>query len=293
MKTAVCVAAYNRPQYFKRCIASLASNPEAQTLPFFFYLDGGPNSQQDAIIDLINKADINEVHVIKRKKWVGLGQNLIDVRRQTYDTHGFDRMLFFEEDMVVTPQYISLLNNLADWGFKYGDVATVQASPMCYLSYEDKLLKANEVRAGMEIFSGYAMQKSCWDKISSVLYDYENRFLRNRPYNKRDNGRIRVWMGNLLASHTYNTNTDRSIYSKRPKSWFNPKVQRWTSSQDGITALAMWCASYSCRLTTKVNRATHIGIKGENSHPAYFEKYWAKMKCQDIPGDKDLKDFIL
>ena len=45
--TAVAIIAYNRPEYFKQLLESLAKNPESQELPFFFFLDGGDRTAQE------------------------------------------------------------------------------------------------------------------------------------------------------------------------------------------------------------------------------------------------------
>jgi hypothetical protein len=292
VKTAICVAGYNRPEYLAKCLASLEKNPESQTLPFYFYLDGGHGSCVKANQELIEKSNIKTKHVIARGSWYGLGRNLIDVRRQTFDVLGFDRMIFFEEDMVVTPQYISLVQNLADWAFKHGDVATVQASPRCYLDKEAKIAASQHVKSGMEIFSGYAMERSCWEVINTALFAYEKLFLMDRPYRARNHASIRRWMGENLFGRDKRVSRQPALCKGERPRWFNPAaLNNWTTSQDGITAMAMWCAGYNYRFTTKVNRAVHIGVRGENSRPGYHAKHWAPMKLEEMPGDETRTEF--
>lgn len=291
MKTAVCVAAYKRPEYFTQCLASLEKNPESQTLPFFFYLDGGHGSMVRSNMDLIEKTNIKEKHIIARGEWYGLGRNLIDVRRQTFETHGFDQMIFFEEDMIITPQYIRLLLNLRDWGLKR-NIATVQASPVCVLSKEDKEKRLTEVRNGTEIFSGYLMDRDCWLRIRDVLYEYESSFLMDRPYRNRPHVAILKWMAKKLGERTEpEPDADFLPVGKLPCP-FRPG-RPWPTSQDGVTAMAMWRAGYDGRLTTVINRAHHIGEWGEHVRPHnYKQNKFDQMVLDEFESDAELKSFV-
>ena len=56
--TGIMVVAFNRPHYFRQVIESLEMNPESQTLPFYFFLEGGKGATQQENLEIINSSNI-------------------------------------------------------------------------------------------------------------------------------------------------------------------------------------------------------------------------------------------
>ncbi len=106
VSTGILVNTYNRPQYLQQLIASLEKNPESQTLPFFFVLDGGPNATQKENFELITKSKIKNKEIVARKTNYGCGRSIIDARRFMFEWCDFEKIILFEDDFVASPEYI-------------------------------------------------------------------------------------------------------------------------------------------------------------------------------------------
>ena len=91
MRTAILVIGFKRLSYFQQTLESLERNPESQTLDFYFYLDGGRESRQDELIEMINTSSIKNKHIVCRESNYGIGRHLIGARREIFDGLGYDR----------------------------------------------------------------------------------------------------------------------------------------------------------------------------------------------------------
>ena len=127
MRTAILVIGFKRLSYFQQTLESLERNPESQTLDFYFYLDGGRESRQDELIEMANKSSIKNKHIVCRDSNYGIGRHLIGARRELFDGLGYDRIILFEDDMILSPTYISTVLKMSDWAHQYDNVGTVMA----------------------------------------------------------------------------------------------------------------------------------------------------------------------
>jgi hypothetical protein len=293
MRTAVAVAGYNRPAHFLRLLQSLAQNPESQTLPFYFFLDGGHSSKIVAHQDIIGRSSIKEKYLIARDKNWGLGRNLIDVRRHLFETDGFDRIVLFEDDHEVTPQYLSLVLNLADWGLK-DNVGTVQASTRVVMSLEEKSTRLARVKRSIEYFTGYVMTRSTWGRIAPILYEYEDRFLPwDVPYRKRVHHQIGQFIRETFAKPRLSLPKDATRFDFGPVENPFKHRKRWATGQDGITEMALWHTGHDGRLTTLVNRSIFTGETGEHFHPEAFRKAQFHLMTLDaFTADASRTEFV-
>lgn len=287
--TAVLVAGYNRPEYLSRVVKSLEENPESQLLPFYFFLDGGSQSKQKENMRIIQQSKIRHKEIVDRNSNYGCGRNLIDARRMLFDWCEYEKIIFFEDDVIVSPEYICLVLNLDEYAHKkYDNVGFVTAYNMAPLSLPEKLKCLNQVTVGV-ICIGYCMRKRVWDDIKSILYTYENSFLKNINYNQRNSPEIRKWL-----KETYDKS--KSLFFKKPLKSEEDLIkhfihERSPSSQDGITIFALLLRGYA-PLVTKVNRAVNIGKHGIHFTPQLWEKLgFNKIKLDRFKNDSYLKEF--
>ena len=141
---AVLVIAYNRPAYFMRCIESLEKNKEAMEMPFIFALDGGSRATQKEHLDIIKKAKLKHKIILLRERNYGCPKNHIDAYRFAFDWCAFKKIIVVQEDVVVSPTYISFLLNFHSWATKnYLNIGAVQAWSYCFLSKEEKIKQKN------------------------------------------------------------------------------------------------------------------------------------------------------
>jgi len=264
--TGIVIIAYNRPHYFKQVVDSLVENAEAQTLPFFFVLDGGIHATQQENIEIINNADIKTKYIIARDHNYGCGHNILDARRFMFEWCGFEKVFVFEDDMIVSPQYISLVLNVYRWAQEsYDNVGAVQAIRVDSHA-NNKTQKLNGVCDSFDQWWAYCMDKRAYYAIKEMMDEYEDRFLLNWPQDILNRPAIAGWMCE------YNSKPIMSS-SKAFPAWLNysqlfnkrinymRKCRRHRDGQDVETHFAFYKAGL-VKITTVVPRACYIGKFG-------------------------------
>ena len=286
---AVLVVAFNRPRYLKETIASIEKNKESKDLPFFFFLDGGPKAKQEELIRVINDSSIDKKHIILREKNYGIPKNHIDAKRFMFDFCGFEKVVIFEEDIVVSSNYFETLFKLDDWAEKnYKNIGTVQIwADGCLLSFEEKKKNLKKIRETSPSWSfvTYLMHQKVWKNIASILYEYEREFIDPFLQNpSEDMARSKPTLGPLAKEITHWAAL-KLIEYKRRKNFLRPRSDKKIlqtkisyfeeissiGNQDTTTAFALWLKGYT-RLQTVVNRAIHIGQDGflTKGYPIYL-----------------------
>lgn len=287
----VLVVAYNRPHYFKEVLDSLAQNPESQTLPFFFVLDGGPDATQKENIELIQQSPIKYKEVIARPYNYDCGKNIIDARRFMFDWCGFQKVIVFEDDMVVSPQYITLLLNLYAWAKReYDNVGAVQCINHCYMDRETKELYLDLVEDRYDQWWAYCMDKEAHEAIKDLLYEYEEKFLINWPKDILNGPAISEWTKYHLYTYPnkqhermypavkdYNACFERRIETLK----IRPTMRR---GQDIETHFALFKAG-CVKITTVINRSRYIGKSGFSHTPEWWDQYHYDQVQLDCFGD--------
>ena len=272
MRTALLLIGFNRVDYFDETLTSLEANPEAHHCDLHVYLDGGPKANQEALRKRIESSSFENITVVARDENWGIGRHLIDARRSLFDQQNYDRVLLFEDDMVLAPSYVATLLNMMDWSMEYNDIGTVMAYNINHDGVETQASQTNDVIATNRHFWGYGMAKSVWDDIKSIVYEFEQRYLNDVAYADRSHRSIR-WR--FIRSIAKKGRIVRPGTSLVPESVltapFSTFPYKRPTSQDAITALALWRHGYA-RLTTRVSRAKYVGQEGFSFSPEMFEK---------------------
>jgi hypothetical protein len=292
MRTAVATFGYGRLEYFSRMLSSLGQCPEVLdgSVDVIHYLDGGEQSQQQELKELIESSEVPFTSIVLRPRNFGVGPQLIGARRDVLDEQGYDRMIMVEDDIELNPTYLTTLLGLSDWAEQFSDAGTVQVWNVEAGTAEALLPHMSEVELTNRHFVTYCLTKRVWDIIKPTLYEYERKFLLKRPYNKRPHYRIRRYMRQVLRQTT--KRHDGTKIDPPPEAISNPFPSiPWRSaptSQDAITSLALYKAGLH-RLTTRVSHAFYYGEVGVHSTPEVYETMgfndqghwqWAR---EDIP----------
>jgi len=284
----VLVVAYNRPHYFKEVLDSIAQNPESQTLPFFFVLDGGSDATQKENIELIEKSKIKYKEIIARPHNYDCGRNIIDARRFMFDWCGFEKVIVFEDDMVISPQYISLLLNVHAWAKKeYDNVGAVQCINRCYMDRETKKAYLDLVEEGSyDQWWAYCMDKDAHEATKDLLYEYEEKFLINWPQDILNGPALSEWIKYHLYSYPSKHHERMYPAVKDYVAFFEKRIESLKArltmrrGQDIETQFAFFKAGY-VKITTVVNRSRYIGKSGFWFTP----EWWNQNNYDDIVLD--------
>ena len=152
--TAVAIAGYNRPDYFRPSIQSLLANRDIERCDLWCFFDGGSRSRQDEYRRILQEAleagySPHAIFLADRSDNLGCERNLIDLRRQLFDEYCYERVFVFEDDLVVSPDYLRLSEALLDWALaQFSDIGVVQAYNDCWLPAVEKERRLEEVEVG-------------------------------------------------------------------------------------------------------------------------------------------------
>lgn len=305
----IAIIAYNRPQYLKQLITSLEQNPEAQTIPFYFILDGGPKAKQQENSDLINKSSLKHKEIILRERNYGCAKNQLDALRFMFEWCKFSKVIVMEEDLIVTPSYIKLTLALHAWAqSNYSNIGVVQSYSYCKLNRKQKKRRLHLVQANSIPWSfvTYCLDKTVWNAMKSTLYTYEALFVDPIPHTDtfaRERSKpeliyldqIKSWAKKLIATQPRprlqqaRRKVFPDIYANTFKKLFlGPGVG---GNQDNILGFALWLAGYM-KIQTVVNRVKHIGEIGISFGPNMHNEWGQDTITLDyFEEDTKIKDF--
>lgn len=294
MRTALLLLGFNRLDYFEKTLTSLENNPEAHQADLHVYLDGGPNAKQSQIINMVNESKFQNPVIVTRDENWGIGRHLIDARRELFDNQKYDRIVLFEDDMTLNPDYLRTVLSLDEWTSKYSDVGTVMAFNLNSAQKKTQSEQLQKIIFTNRHFWGYCMRRTVWEEIKEILYEYESKYLTGIDYSSRPHRRIRFFFIRRWMKQGRKSGGSNPL--SKPK-WLNAPFPKWPwrspTSQDAITALALWVKGY-CRITTVVSRAKYIGEKGLHFSPEVFAEHgFHQQQVFDFSNESQVLDFQL
>ena len=292
MRSAILLLGFNRIDYFAKVLSSLEKNKAAYDHDIFVYVDGGPNAKQEEIKQLIKSSKFSDATIVCRVNNWGIGRHLIDARRRLFDELNYDRVLLLEDDLVLGENYVETVFKISNWASKYDDIGTITAYNINSASIEQQSKQENQLIATNRHFWAYVITKQVWDEIKHIIYAYEARFLTKSTYTNRAHRRIRWLFMRKWINRARITKENRLVSDKCVTPPF-PKVPfRIATSQDAITALALWHHGYH-RITTRVSRAEYIGIEGYSFSPEVYESQgFHQQNLGDYAHIQTPEDFV-
>ena len=292
LKSAILLWGFNRIDYFTKVLTSLEQNKAAYEHDLFVYIDGGPNARQEEIKELMAKSKFPNAEIVCRVNNWGIGRHLIDARRRLFDDLGYDRILLLEDDLVLGEHYVETVFKISDWASEYDDIGTITAYNINSASIDEQGEQENQLIATNRHFWAYVITKRVWDEIKHIIYAYEARFLSKSTYTNRAHRRIRwlfmrKWINLPRFMKSNRLVPDKCVTPPFPKIPF-----RIATSQDAITALALWHHGYH-RITTRVSRAEYIGIEGYSFSPEVYESQgFNKQNLGDYAHIQTPEEFV-
>lgn len=277
---AIVIVGFDRPEFIHRTITALKKNPQFWDWPVYVFLDAplpedvGRKVDCDKVYEIVKRQKPQgEFVVIRRDRHYGCGRNLIDARHQVFDVMGHSRAYVFEDDLEVSPSYLSLCENLWRWveRRKFSNVGVVQGWEYSHISST----KADSLRpftqATFSNLWGYSMSRDCWNRISPFLMAYLVEQLDTVPnYESRNHkligSQISKFM-NLEISSNSSAYPVQQDYDIQKINYLNNP----STGQDGVTISAIYAAGL-VRISTKVSRARYIGRSGSRADIQNFDK---------------------
>jgi hypothetical protein len=307
-KTAVVIVAYNRPCYLKQCLNAIAANEQLHNFAFVFALDGGTRAAQLENIDVIVKSGIPNQIILKRPHNYGIPKNHIDSKRFVFDWCGFDKAIILEEDMEISPYCLRFLLSALNWAHKnYDNVGVVEVSPLCKFSCQHKRAVLNTFREYYHYwhFRTYILDRSCWTKISKILYGYEQIIdsipleyerERSKPMLWQSKHLLKEWVQDVLKKGKPSVINDRTIKTKFSlEKWYkDPDLHLGycVFNQDNMMGFSLYMNNF-IKLSPFVNRAIHIGKIGITTDLDKFENKYKDICLDVFAEDLHFDEFCL
>lgn len=280
----VYLVASNRPLYFKQVIDSLA--PQIDHRPCFISIDwcGNRDLQEEQAIYATKMIDGAEIFI--RKQHLGCGRHMIEARRFLFDDMGYNAGFILEDDLILAHHHLELSERLLHWAkSQYKNIGVVQLWNENLIEPREDLL--NLVEETQRHWWAYLMTKDCWESISPILYEFENKFLKHiSDYRVRDHRLILKWRSTVFKEIKYITNSFPQNIGERVRLLNAP-----VTGQDGITAMSCLYSGLS-KVATFIGRGRYIGEWGVHKTPQIYSALnLDKFNNINIPNDHKIYEF--
>jgi len=268
----VSLIAFNRPAYFKKLIKSL----EKQTVEAEYHLfqDGAVNKfshRLKARPELLNEVqDIFDNSKIESKKkhchQMNVGNAINQFEAVEFMSKHYDRFLVVEDDVILSKDYLRLVNILADQYLK-DDIFSVS------LNFK-RMCKRREIDSNLDKVDYISLH--WWAEMWS-----SEQWLKVRPY--------------FLEYYELVKNVD---YQQRPsdkikKLFHSSGLMIPQTSQDAGKDYALYKAGMK-RINSIVNRGFYIGESGMHFNPHLYQQMGYKyQKPFEFKSDEKLNAFIM
>lgn len=268
MDFCVCIVAYNRPLFFAQTLNALI--PQIHDIPTYFFIDGpeATNSYTGMVADetrLLIDAQVSLFArlvpagtIVANETNFGIARQWRKARQYVLERH--ERALFLEDDIVVAPYYVSMIQRLMDSLESDPRIGMVSGFGDTYDSVAAQVARKTLLKPMIHML-GWATWRDRYEQIATHLADYY-RLIEGIPYPKRDHAKIRSW---------YQSNG----------------VSKPNTGQDFATAYACHKAGL-VRVTTRPNHLRHIGAFGVNSAFGQWEKNqlkWSQKPMVNAPTE--------
>ncbi|WP_156429792.1 hypothetical protein [Burkholderia sp. FL-7-2-10-S1-D7] len=277
MKKAIAVMTYARFDYFELTYYSIVNQivngrRVHDEYDIYIFQDGlwGEESFENKaghrkISDFLDRIE-SSINVVRQSENLGVAFHFDFVERFLFNEKCYDYVVFHEDDLVLAPGYMSIIDMMGEKYARDPRVGMVSAHPADTSMSHDVQSASKNKYASMGHNWGFGLSKIFWQRRQPFVDCYLD-LIRDVPYRKRSEERIFAWL---------------------KAAGFNPAA----SSQDYVKS----CATYALggvKLSTFANFALPIGRNGLHCNPAIFKKIGLDRsvvyegKLDDIP---DLDD---
>lgn len=256
VRKALALIAHTRLEYLRLVWASIesqtiAGRPLSESYDVHVFQDGlgadefaAGRAGHDGVRDLLDRLP-SWVTVLKQTDNLGIARHYDCVEKQLFVRNAYDFVVFCEDDLMLAPGYMSVIDRMAEKFHDDRRVGMVSAHPGDPTLPIDLQRMRRHRYAPMGHNWGYGISRSFWQRRQPLIECYLD-LIRDRPYRKRDHRLIYGWLERI---------------------GFRPSA----SSQDYVKT----CATYALgavKLSTCANFGRPIGRTGVHSTPALFSR---------------------
>jgi hypothetical protein len=253
MRPPIAVISFNRPQFLGQVLASLKAQRGGRLAERELHLfqDGAVNRysriRYASDIDIAASVEIFREHfpngtVHQSADNLGICENYRRAERHLFEEREFDVAFFLEDDLVLSPVYIEMMDRLCRWAETRPNVAHFAAYGDYYSEQADIAARRRDL-ATLDHHWGFGLIRRHWRKMQGLL----------EPYYE------------IVCGNDYSRRDHRKIYALYTPYDLAPRA----SSQDAAKAFAcdrlgLW------RANSVVPFARYIGNVGQHMTPKVF-----------------------
>jgi hypothetical protein len=194
---------FNRAHYLRPVLESLMANPGIAGREVHLFQDGavsphtGTRVAEDAAIAesirvFREVVPHGEVHAAPHN--LGIANNFRRAERYVFLERGFDVVYFFEDDLVLSPHYLTMMDRMADWAVDNDRIAYFAAYGDQHASAEQQQEKHREV-IGLGHHWGFGSKRVAWEKMNAFLDQYYYPYVENVDYKDRRKHKDKIFAG--------------------------------------------------------------------------------------------------
>jgi hypothetical protein len=283
---AIAICCYNRPHYFERCLKSISNSPDVteNKIPVYIFCDGGKEATQNENSEIIKRYSC-VADVFYQSDNLCIANHIHFLRKTIFDRFGFDRLMFIEDDIVISPYYYRFMNSALDI-YKFNDsligkIGLVNSNTKNIETIEQKIEKQKHFGDYGSHINNYIMLKSTWESIKDIMEEYLDKFvIPSKSYREMDFDSIVNWGREKLKN------------SKMFQSNNFGTLKNICASQDSISNMAMRVNNIYY-VSSYVNRILNLGVNGFWSNSDfYFEQEFDKVTLDVMYDDKKEISYI-
>ena len=250
----IVLIAYDRPQYLHRVATSLSSQTNGGA-DVFVYVDFG--EKQDAVVRICQEL-LPRAKITAPKTNHGIARLTLQGQKDIFAAGAFDRMLLIEEDHLIGPNYLEVINALLDASEAEPEVGMVNGNfkevPLRSIAHEQgcsyQFAKYNSPFNTHNVWA-WAVSREKWNRY---IQHYERMFVEAKlhvtVYSERDVPAMQALIERECPSTGYST---------------------W-AGQDWLRACAFHASGMPYKFQPTKRYMTYIGKTGMHRTPASYKK---------------------
>jgi hypothetical protein len=253
--TPIIIMSFNRPHFLEPTLQSLLDQRDdaIRDREVHLFQDGAVNRYShiryardediDGSVSIFSKAFPKGV-IHKSPDNIGIFESFRRAEAFCFRERGFNCAYFFEDDLILSPVYLEVMDELKDWAVAEENVAYFAAYGNYYADAQELRDHKHELMA-LDHHWAFGLLREPWKKLQPLLADYEA-IVGGEDYSRRDHRRV------------------FDLYK-------NSDIAPRASSQDAAKALA--CSRLGLwRANTYVPFARYIGTTGQHMTPEQFKE---------------------
>lgn len=204
MRKAIAIVAYDRSHYFDLVVPSILEQevdgkPVSETYEIFIFQDGF--CEGDANSDKFGHAQLTEAarrflpdeRLFIQEENLGVAFHFDFIERELFLRRSFDFVLFCEDDLVLAPGYVQVIDMMANKFANDPRVGMVSANPADVTMSAEKQLAGINKYMPMAHNWGFGVSREFWLKRQPMVDEYLE-ILRPFGYRQRPTSQITQWL---------------------------------------------------------------------------------------------------